>query len=103
MPVGGQRLVSRSGHVEHFGVVGAVGLGVGTGVVCGYVVCTGFVVGTTEVVVDVSWQAVGSGSSRISWNVAALAREAVRNARKEPRSIVLAEVCFEGWCLNMIS
>ena len=42
-----------------------------------------------------------SGSSRISWDVAALAREAVRNARKELRSIVL--VCFEGWCLNMIS
>lgn len=81
-------MLSRSGHDEHFGVVGAVGTGVGTG----YVVGTGFVVCTTEVVVGVS-QAVVSGSSRISWNVAALAREAVRKARKELRSIFEAGVC----------
>lgn len=79
-------MVSRSGHDEHFGGVGAVGTGVGTEVGVG---CTGFVVGT-EVVVGVSWQAVESGPSRISWNVAALAREATRNARKGLRSMVQA-------------
>ena len=53
-------------------------------------------VGTSEVVVGVS-QAVGSGPSRISWNVAAPARQnAVRNARRELRSMIQSPVCVGG-------
>lgn len=90
MPEGGQRLVSRSGHDEHFGDPGVVGSGVGTtgGNEGGLI--TDVAVGTTEVVVGVS-QAVGSGLSRMSWNVAAPAKEnAVGNARRELRSMVQA-------------
>lgn len=93
-------MVSRSGLDEHFGGVGAGGAGVGTGSGAKGVVGNGLVVGTTtEVVVGVSWQAVGLGSSRISWKVAALAREAVRKTRKEQRSMVQDEVgvCVGGY------
>lgn len=59
MPVGGQRLVSRAGHDEPFGGVGAGGRGVGTGSGSNGVVGNGLVVSTTGVVFGVSWQAVG--------------------------------------------
>lgn len=92
MPVGGQRLVSRAGHDEPFGGVGAGGTRVGTGSGSKGVLGNGLVVSTTEVVFGVSWQAVGSGSSRVSWTVAALAREAVRKSRKQRRSTVQDQV-----------
>lgn len=57
-------------------------------------------VGTTEVVVGAS-QAVGSGSSRISWRAAALARETIRNTRENVRSMVKAGVCV-GEYLNIM-
>lgn len=96
MPEGGQRLVSRSGHDEHFGEPGVVGSGVGTKGGNEGVLITDVDVGTTEVVVGVS-QAVGSGPSRINWNVAAPAREnAVRNARRKLRSMIQAAVFVGG-------
>lgn len=95
MPEGGQRLVSRSGHDEHFGLPGVVGKEVGTKGGNEGVFITDVFVGTTEVV-GVS-QAVGSASSRISWNVAAPAREnTVSNTRRELRSKIQAGVFVGG-------